>query len=285
MESQARCFREKFGRNPGPEDMIFFDPDADEPRPHDPNTFTREMTEELRRAGAEARIDLAFIEAWCELGYVVTEENRHLFSAGDVVAWDEAVRRHAGDLDEDDDDLDGEEESGKVSLDASLDEISDGLERVVAAIVADKTLDAARRLIGVFADLPENLDEEDSEDGDVAGWTFQATFAVLAGWLTGAREKGLSEADAKSTLDWVRSIDTAADNATDYALRVAGLIGHPGAPQSVTVDQMFDEIGPVLIGAMVLIAAGLVATVGGDDAYWLRQFDLESSADGDGDDK
>jgi hypothetical protein len=36
----------------------------------------------------------------------VTEDNRHLFSAGDVAAWEEAVRRYAGDLD-DDDDLDG----------------------------------------------------------------------------------------------------------------------------------------------------------------------------------
>jgi hypothetical protein len=30
---------------------------------------------------------LALIEARRELGYVVTEDNRHLFSAGDIVAW------------------------------------------------------------------------------------------------------------------------------------------------------------------------------------------------------
>ena len=66
------------------------------------------MTEGLRQAGTAVEVDPALIEAWCELGYVVTEDNRHLFSAGDVAAWDEAVRRHAGDLDEDgDDDLDG----------------------------------------------------------------------------------------------------------------------------------------------------------------------------------
>jgi hypothetical protein len=28
------------------------------------------------------------------LGYVVTEDNRHLFSAGDIVAWEAVVRRH-----------------------------------------------------------------------------------------------------------------------------------------------------------------------------------------------
>lgn len=33
MERQAGRFREKFGRDPRPEEPIFFDPDADEPRP------------------------------------------------------------------------------------------------------------------------------------------------------------------------------------------------------------------------------------------------------------
>ena len=106
MVRQAERFRDKFGRDPGPEDPIFFDPDADEPRPRDLDTVTREMTEGLRQAGTEVEVDPALIEAWCELGYVVTEDNRHLFSAGDVAAWEEAVRRYAGDLD-DDDDLDG----------------------------------------------------------------------------------------------------------------------------------------------------------------------------------
>jgi hypothetical protein len=110
MERQAERFREKFGRDPGPEDPIFFDPDADEPRPFALDTATREMAEELRHAGIAAGIDPSLIEAWCELGYVVTEETRHLFSANDIAAWDEAVRRHTGDLDEDDDDPDGEEE-------------------------------------------------------------------------------------------------------------------------------------------------------------------------------
>jgi hypothetical protein len=108
MERQAERFREKFGRDPGPEDPIFFDPDADEPRPFDLDTVTREMAEELRHAGMEAGIDPSLIEAWCELGYVVTEDTRHLFSASDIAVWNEAVRRHAGDLEEDDD-LNGDE--------------------------------------------------------------------------------------------------------------------------------------------------------------------------------
>jgi hypothetical protein len=40
---------------------------------------------------------------------VVSDDNRHLFSAGDVAVWEAAVRRYAGDLD-DEDYLDGEDE-------------------------------------------------------------------------------------------------------------------------------------------------------------------------------
>jgi hypothetical protein len=91
MEGQARRFRDKFGRDPRPEDPIFFDPDADEPRPCDLDTVTREMTERLRQASTETGVDPALIEAWCELGDVVTDDNRHLFSAGDIATWEAAV--------------------------------------------------------------------------------------------------------------------------------------------------------------------------------------------------
>jgi hypothetical protein len=65
------------------------------------------MTEGLREAGRETGVDPALIEAWCELGYVVTEDNRHLFSAADVAAWEAAVRRHVDNVD-DEGDRDGE---------------------------------------------------------------------------------------------------------------------------------------------------------------------------------
>jgi hypothetical protein len=54
MWRQAERFRIKFGRGPGPEDPIFFDPDADGPRPLIPTWQVAKMTEELRRAGREA---------------------------------------------------------------------------------------------------------------------------------------------------------------------------------------------------------------------------------------
>jgi hypothetical protein len=108
MESQARRFRDKFGRDPRPEDPIFFDPDADEPRPRDLDTVIREMTEGLRHAGRETGVDPALIEAWCELGYVVTDDNWHLFSAADIAARKAAARRHADNFG-DEGDEDGED--------------------------------------------------------------------------------------------------------------------------------------------------------------------------------
>lgn len=63
MEGQARCFREKFGRDPRPEDPIFFDPDANEPRPRELDTVAREMTEGLRQVGRKSGVDPALVEA------------------------------------------------------------------------------------------------------------------------------------------------------------------------------------------------------------------------------
>jgi hypothetical protein len=100
LECQAGRFRDKFGRDPGREDPVFFDPEADQPRACDLDTVTREITEALRHAGTEAGVDPALIEAWCQLGYVITEDNQHLFSVSDIAAWEEAVRHHAGNLDD-----------------------------------------------------------------------------------------------------------------------------------------------------------------------------------------
>ena len=74
--------------------------------------MTREMTEGLQQAGRETGVDPALIEAWGELGYVVTEDNRHLFSVGDILAWEAAVGRHADNAG-DESGLDGEDKLDK----------------------------------------------------------------------------------------------------------------------------------------------------------------------------
>lgn len=91
LRRRRALFVEKFGREPGPEDPLFFDADAREPRPLEELDFDWDMIFEAFDATG---IDPAYAEAWRELGYLVTEMNRHTFTAHEVEAWDEAVERH-----------------------------------------------------------------------------------------------------------------------------------------------------------------------------------------------
>ncbi|MFI8928886.1 hypothetical protein ACIG3E_14565 [Streptomyces sp. NPDC053474] len=93
LERQLEFFREKFGREPGPGDPVFFDPDADEPTRLTREHFDNKLLEMAGRA-AEIGIDPAFLHAWREVGYVVTEENRSLFTMAEVLAFSRAVTRH-----------------------------------------------------------------------------------------------------------------------------------------------------------------------------------------------
>ena len=94
LEEQKRRFREKFGREPGPDDPVFFDPDAAEPKQIDPDRFDREVT----RALAQAGIDPAFIYAYRRTGLIVTTQNYPLLSERDRQEWEEALAEYHGKL-------------------------------------------------------------------------------------------------------------------------------------------------------------------------------------------
>lgn len=102
LEGQLAAFRAKFGRDPGPEDPIYFDPDADEPTPLSVDAWRESMDEMIGIAG-QLGIDPAYLKAARELGYMITEPNRHLFSAAEVQVWADAVKKHQDDIDSDDD--------------------------------------------------------------------------------------------------------------------------------------------------------------------------------------
>ena len=48
---QRRLFVEKFGRQPGPDDPVFFDPDASEPTPIDLGEIKRGIADAAKRCG------------------------------------------------------------------------------------------------------------------------------------------------------------------------------------------------------------------------------------------
>ena len=88
--AQLDLFREKFGREAGPDDPIFFDPDFDVPTPLTAAKIEREMVAALEAIGAHPR----FIYAYQQAGVLVTEEN---FDQVDDAArrdWTAAIERY-----------------------------------------------------------------------------------------------------------------------------------------------------------------------------------------------
>src|SRR5262245_18667880 len=83
LEEQRQKFIDKYGREPGPNDPVFFD------MPHP------EQVEHLTvQAMKEAGIDPAVIYAYEQTGRLVTEDNQHLLSQADLAEWDAAIEEY-----------------------------------------------------------------------------------------------------------------------------------------------------------------------------------------------
>jgi hypothetical protein len=80
VEEQRQKFRRRFGRDPGPEDRLFFDAPPLEHVEH-------HLVEAMKAAG----LDPAFIHAFEQTGLVVTADNQHLIPEADLRAWQAAV--------------------------------------------------------------------------------------------------------------------------------------------------------------------------------------------------
>ena len=76
--------------DPGPDDPVFFDPDADTPQPFDLGEFDTAVTEAMATAG----LDPAFIYAYRRTGLIVTEGNEHLLAEEDRQAWRDALAEY-----------------------------------------------------------------------------------------------------------------------------------------------------------------------------------------------
>jgi len=83
IEQQHQKFVKEFGREPGPEDNLFFD------LPHQ-EVVEHVMVEGMKEAG----IDPAIIYAFEKTGLMVTEANEHLISDVDLKEWDEAITEY-----------------------------------------------------------------------------------------------------------------------------------------------------------------------------------------------
>ncbi|HYY68868.1 MAG TPA: hypothetical protein VE734_03980 [Terriglobales bacterium] len=90
MACQLEAFRKKFGRDPGPDDPIFFDPDAEDPVPLNPKQYEQDMIETMAQAG----INPAFIYAFKRTGRIVTESNKHRFTEKELRGWNDALSEY-----------------------------------------------------------------------------------------------------------------------------------------------------------------------------------------------
>jgi integrase len=90
LKQQMAAFEKKFGRPPGPNDPIFFDPDKPTP------TFMTEekvqnITDMIANTMTAAGMDPAMVYAFRKTGFIATRENWHLFSGPEKKEWQEAV--------------------------------------------------------------------------------------------------------------------------------------------------------------------------------------------------
>ena len=56
MKDQLDAFKEQFGREAGPEDPIFFNPDCDTPTPLTEDDVNRMLTQAMHRAGLDLEV-------------------------------------------------------------------------------------------------------------------------------------------------------------------------------------------------------------------------------------
>jgi hypothetical protein len=145
FQAQIRAFEEKFGRPPGPDDPIFFDPDADEPRPMPTTRMESATTEMLSAAG----ICGAWIYAHQHTGGLLPRPDGSFNTDADARDWQDHVDRylhtHPGET------VDDDEELGKLR-----------------AMLAMISLDMAARNPEYGASLARQLRQVESGDSDEA---------------------------------------------------------------------------------------------------------------------
>ena len=87
LKEQLRRFAEKFGRPPGPDDRIFFDPAADEPRPMIEEVIDQHTLEAMHKVKTHP----AIIHAYQTTGRLVTKKNWKNLTKAQLKEWTDAI--------------------------------------------------------------------------------------------------------------------------------------------------------------------------------------------------
>jgi hypothetical protein len=90
IAQQKELFREQFGREPGPDDPLFFEPGVADPQ-FLSDESTAEIWKSLLRAAGDSGIDPAIVYAMNKTGRIVTETNLHFLTDAELREWNDAV--------------------------------------------------------------------------------------------------------------------------------------------------------------------------------------------------
>ena len=91
FEAQQQRFCEKFGRDPGPNEPVFFDPDAPEPVPMSAVKVQADVLEAMRKAGTPPQIAYAYKRTG---GLLLREDMREHWPPDRVKEWDDAINEY-----------------------------------------------------------------------------------------------------------------------------------------------------------------------------------------------
>jgi hypothetical protein len=93
LKQQAKDFEAQFGRPPGRNDPVFFNPDSNVPESMSEQQITEHgavIADAMRQAG----VDPAVIYAYEKVGFLASEKNWHLLDAGQRKEWMDAIAEY-----------------------------------------------------------------------------------------------------------------------------------------------------------------------------------------------
>jgi hypothetical protein len=238
LEELLRAFREKFGRDPGPDDPLFFDPGADEPRPLNRVAVEAGMVEAMERAG----VSPAQIYAFQQTGIIPAEGLLDRLSAERLQEFYVAVRRYQ-----------------RLHLSAEENAEIDVAEAYETAVLA---------VTAMLAGDSDTFGELFTDGGPLMK-------VIPLAWVRNARDTLPRDVYRRAMAE---GVDFAARNMPVPIRRAAGewrsVLGtRPGA-RSRPHDQIFEKYGVgEAIVALFCLACGLVRSVGRGDPQWLHNLD------------
>jgi hypothetical protein len=90
MRVHHAAFVQKFGREPGPDDPLFFDPNANTPQPIKPQEIYKSTLGVMSTSGMRPEIIYAFEKT----GRIVTRENMKFLTKAELAEWDSAIAEY-----------------------------------------------------------------------------------------------------------------------------------------------------------------------------------------------